>query len=413
MEERLTTLALRGGTVRDMAGLLAELVEAPCAVHDARFGRIAVGVPAGDSLGPPRLMDADVRVAPEVRAALAGLPGRAPKILGPFPRAGLHRRCLVVPIAARDDIWGYLLVGEEKSRLSTMETLVASRAATIIALNVSSQRSAAETKAYAREALVRRLIDDGGPSGAIVAQAEFHGLRSRAQYVVAILAGRDARPREFDATAVEQAAERAGIPTLWLAGAENGTLKMVVELDEDDTAQGLRDRIESLASLLDDRGALQIAVSGVCDSIHDLASAHREARQVLRILRTFADRDRSPAILTADELGPGCLLLAATDRADADRFVRTALGDVADVQNPKAVEVLQTLQVFLSESCGIRKAAARLQVHENTIRYRLGRLAAATGRDVLTDTRAQLDAQIALLILRLEGRLESSISAVS
>jgi GAF domain-containing protein len=408
MEERLTTLALRGGTIRDVTTMLAQLIGEPCAVHDAALRRIAVAAPPTEPAIGPQLFDDEVRNAPEVQAALGELPAREPKIFGPFPRAGLHRRCLVVPIRAREETWGYLLVTEVKSPLKTMETLVAGRAAAIIALNVTFQRSAAETDTFAREALVRRLIDAGTPSEAMAARAEFHGLRSGRPYVAVMLAGRRDDGRH-DEVAIEDAASRAGLAAVWLAGTEDDASALIAELAQ--ASDDLQQRFASLAAEVDAAGPLYVAVSEVCHSVRDLGAARREAGQVLRILRTFAAHPGSPTILTARELGAARLLLSTASREDADRVVGRALGSLADVDNPKAVEVVQTLRAFLAASWGIRRAAAMLQVHENTVRYRLGRLAEETGRDVLTDPRAQLDVQLALLILRLEGRLPDRVPA--
>jgi DNA-binding PucR family transcriptional regulator len=44
-------------------------------------------------------------------------------------------------------------------------------------------------------------------------------------------------------------------------------------------------------------------------------------------------------------------------------------------------------------------------VHENTIRYRLARIEDRTGLGVAHDSNDQLTAQLALLLLRLEGTL--------
>jgi len=286
-----------------------------------------------------------------------------------------------------------------------METLLSSRAAAIIALSVTFQRSAAETEMYAREALIRRLIDAGAPSPAMTAQAEFHGLRSGRPYVAAVLANREGAGRN-DGVAIEEAAARAGLSGVWLAGANDGALSLVAELSAH--TDDVKERFDTLVTQLSGPGTMFAAVSDVCHSVGELAAAHRDAKQVLQILRTFAVNADSPTILTAGELGAGCMLLAAADRGEAERLVRRALGPLANPDNPKALEVLQTLHAFVACSWGIRRAAEQLQVHENTIRYRLGRLAEETGRDVLTDPRAQLDAQIALLILRLQGRLESA-----
>jgi DNA-binding PucR family transcriptional regulator len=46
-------------------------------------------------------------------------------------------------------------------------------------------------------------------------------------------------------------------------------------------------------------------------------------------------------------------------------------------------------------------------LHENTIRYRLGRIETEIGLPVATDADAQFTAQLAILVLRLEGQIPS------
>ena len=58
----------------------------------------------------------------------------------------------------------------------------------------------------------------------------------------------------------------------------------------------------------------------------------------------------------------------------------------------------------------IRGSAAALEVHENTIRYRLSRIEELTGLAVMHDPDAQLRARLSLLVLLLQGRLPTGIS---
>jgi sugar diacid utilization regulator len=60
----------------------------------------------------------------------------------------------------------------------------------------------------------------------------------------------------------------------------------------------------------------------------------------------------------------------------------------------------------------VRQTAVRLAVHENTIRYRLSRVAELTGLDVAGNAEHQLAIQVALQILWLERRLPTSDVAV-
>ena len=88
------------------------------------------------------------------------------------------------------------------------------------------------------------------------------------------------------------------------------------------------------------------------------------------------------ATLAADDLGAGRLFLAAADRGEADRFARDTLGPLLDTEDPKVADLLSTLQVFFEAARSVRQTAVRLAVHENTIRYRLSRVAELTGLDV-------------------------------
>lgn len=53
----------------------------------------------------------------------------------------------------------------------------------------------------------------------------------------------------------------------------------------------------------------------------------------------------------------------------------------------------------------VRQTAHALDVHENTVRYRLARMEKLTGLDIANDSDTQLRMQLALAVLRLQGRL--------
>jgi DNA-binding PucR family transcriptional regulator len=97
-------------------------------------------------------------------------------------------------------------------------------------------------------------------------------------------------------------------------------------------------------------------------------------------------------------------VLATAEREDAERFARDALGALlSDEEGTR--DLLVTLQVFFEHGRSVRRSARALAVHENTIRYRLTRIEDRTGLRVAHSSNDQLTAQLALLVLRLEGAL--------
>ncbi len=155
-------------------------------------------------------------------------------------------------------------------------------------------------------------------------------------------------------------------------------------------------------------GGLVGAVSSPCRELRDYRRGYDEARQLMRSVVAVRADDAGHVVLTADDLGAARLLLSATDDGEADRFARDALGPLLGAQDPHTTDLLWTLSEYFECSRSIRACAARLRVHENTVRYRLSRVAELTGLEVASNASDQLVAQVALLVLRLGRRLPPS-----
>jgi DNA-binding PucR family transcriptional regulator len=174
----------------------------------------------------------------------------------------------------------------------------------------------------------------------------------------------------------------------------------------------VRARVERALGDLSPDGMLA-AISTRCGQSGDYVRAYEEARQVMHCIRTLCPESGARA-LTADDLGPGRLVLAAAEREDAARFANDALGALLS-DDDGAHDLLLTLQVFFEHGRSVRRSARALSVHENTIRYRLTRIEERTGLAVAHSSDDQLTAQLALLVLRLEGMVSATagVSAVT
>jgi DNA-binding PucR family transcriptional regulator len=105
-------------------------------------------------------------------------------------------------------------------------------------------------------------------------------------------------------------------------------------------------------------------------------------------------------VVTLAELGLTGLL-AAVDDARLVEFVQRNLGRVAEHDRARGGALLETLKAYLEE--GEQQAAARrLQVHPNTLRYRLDRIREISGAD-LDDPETRLNLSVALRVHGLLG----------
>ena len=75
-------------------------------------------------------------------------------------------------------------------------------------------------------------------------------------------------------------------------------------------------------------------------------------------------------------------LLASIPGPVLRSFRERLLGPVAEYDTLHNAELLPTLKVFLGCDGSWSACAARMYVHVNTVRYRIGRIEALTGRDL-------------------------------
>jgi sugar diacid utilization regulator len=408
IEDRLTDLVLEGANLGEIAAAVTEMTGKPCSIHDSAY-RLLASAPDDGSAAVNRVFDSSWLRDPSIREALQGLTARRPSVLGPTPSAGLNQRFLVASVKVGRDDWGYLVLVEAGSRIGAKDMIVARRTATIIALEMSGRRQAAEAESHAREALTRDLLHGSDDPGSLTRRADYHGLALGEPHLAVLLSSREpARHARFSCAAVADAITHAS-PDLRVdvasvdrgAAAILGLPEAVSRAEAIDVVkQIVRTAIEQLAP----DGSVTGAVSAVCRSAAEYATAFEQLRQISRGISTFACKGEIH-VLAVDDLGAGRLLLAAADRSEADRFVQDTLGPLLEQSANGAHDLFLTLQTFITNSRSVRRAADALNVHENTVRYRLSRIAEISGLDVATSDDDQLAVQLALLILRLEGRL--------
>jgi sugar diacid utilization regulator len=413
VDERLTSLVVEGADLAKIAAAVAELTAKPTSIHDCKHRRLAVAQPPWlDERVIPRLLEPGCVSHPSVVEALEGLSSQRGGVIGPLPSADLHHRFLVAPVIARGEGYGHLVIMEYGSRFGPLELHVARRAATKIALELAVERRTAAAEWDARVSLAADLICGTVDDVYLERRARYLGIDPTRPRAVCLITG---EPISCNcAPSLEQVYEGiasvAGSADSLVVGVPEGAVALI-ELEPEmpplEAAGVARRVVERALDVLDVPG-LRAAISSRCTLHGDCAQAFEEARQVMTCLRSFS---RSPAVrvLTADDLGAGRLLLASSDRTAVRRFAQDALGMLL-TEDDATRALLTTLQTFFDSGRSVRRSAVVLAVHENTVRYRLARIHSATGLAVATSSEDQLRAQLALLVLRLEGALPAAAS---
>jgi DNA-binding PucR family transcriptional regulator len=126
-----------------------------------------------------------------------------------------------------------------------------------------------------------------------------------------------------------------------------------------------------LAQGLGRRLSFSVGVGNLASSALELARAHEEARQALRLSRRAG---RASQVTSYRSLGALRLLLEVRDPTVLGKFVEETLGPVLHYAERHRTPLLPSLEALVGQGWNQRAAARQLQVHINTLTYRVQRL---------------------------------------
>ncbi|WP_433567711.1 PucR family transcriptional regulator [Nocardia sp. CA-151230] len=155
-------------------------------------------------------------------------------------------------------------------------------------------------------------------------------------------------------------------------------------------------QVRDFASRRPDTPRLAIGIMG-----QGLSGFRRSHRQALRARSVaLARAGAEPGITVASDPGLSAAALFDGTRAEVGEWVDEVLGELA-AENNNDARLRETLWVFLHTGSSYKAAAAQLDLHSNSVKYRVGRAVSRRGRPITDDDR--LDVELALLICHWYG----------
>ncbi|MFG2309828.1 PucR family transcriptional regulator [Streptomyces sp. NPDC048566] len=158
-----------------------------------------------------------------------------------------------------------------------------------------------------------------------------------------------------------------------------------VSADDDGSGSGLHaDRLletvrAPLSAGLSDDGRLTLGVSAAVHSAEGLRGALEEARHARRVA---AARPGPVCAAGHQELASHVLLLPFVPDDVRRAFTARLLDPLREYDGRHRAELIPTLEAFLDCDGSWTRCAARLHLHVNTLRYRVGRIEQLTSRDL-------------------------------
>ncbi|ORJ61811.1 PucR family transcriptional regulator [Mycobacterium simiae] len=283
-------------------------------------------------------------------------------------------------VQPRTEILGVLALSDPDNTATEDSLLALSYGGTMMALELSHQRSLVEIELNLRRDLVDDLLAGADQEGAYArATALGHDLRRPHYVVVAQNAG---CAQSALATAAGRAA--TALHRNHLQGRHAGLVVLLTDGRPDPWAlhHGISEILGATTSV--------IGIGSRCEVPEEFPQSFVEARRALNIRLHSANPEGAAAF---DELGFYRLIDAAQGGGAVEVFVHEWLGTLLDYDDRRNAELVLTLGTYLECGGNYDESAAVLHIHRSTLRYRLTRIAELTGHDLhKVDTRFNLHA---------------------
>jgi sugar diacid utilization regulator/putative methionine-R-sulfoxide reductase with GAF domain len=392
IHERFTRLSLEGAGIPSILEVIGSLSGGRAALYSPDgyrvrgVGESTDGMPARIHLSNP-LGQAGAR---ELRVT-AGKPPR------PFD---------VVPVRAGAELLGMLAVGVDEATVDTEGRRRAlEHGATVLALEMSKERAAAEVERRLRGDLVEELLAGGleaEEAERLARQAERlgHRLPQRA-WVVSLEPDDDKTEATLTARGHQDRLDtalsgliRSRLPgALTLVRSSSAVFLVPDDLATDLAAvEKLAGQVLAAAAPAMKPGTASVGIGNLANGVSELARSHIEARQALRLTRRAGGRSK---VASYRSLGAFRLLLEVQSPEALRRFVGELLGPLLQYAQSRDTPLLETLEA-LSAARWVRRAASRqLRIHINSMTYRVERIEALTGLQ-LDDPETRVAISIAL-----------------
>mgnify|MGYP000608826139 CR=1 FL=1 len=306
-------------------------------------------------------------------------------------------------------IAGYLSLVDTSEEIDDFDRLVITYGADVCAIELAKSRAIAFAVEQARGDWVQMWLSGTPADDDLMAtRAAQAGFDANTLYVVAVYRAMTdvgvALPLESLIPLVRDDMTRRQI-----AGAVGQYVDVIVALyplDALDATKRVRGVIDELRVMLAGRTSSGLVASGISRPVCGLSAlreAYREAKDAVSIANELGDREQTTFY---GDLKLFQFLLALKERnlEQMRRFYLETLGPLVEHDERKQGDLIRTLNGFFRANGNLAEAAKHLDVHRNTLVYRLERISELTSLN-LDDADNRLILNLALKVQRVLATL--------
>lgn len=403
IHSQLTDLVLEGKGIDAIISSLAKIVENPVVVENVNFKMVSqAGFSHKEESETQYISAGEILSNPKWEAERLVLRGERHMIKVPMSIVDWpERHQLIVPIAAGQDIMGYVSCLEANGKMEELDLMALEQAGTVLALELLKQKIAFETEQRIKEDFLGELISGTYQSEEqVLQQASKLGFNLKTGYIVTIL---ELDPKRADNAELKQrlfGLVTQEVHTFSPHSTVIGKNKQIVILLALTKKGNYSDRFEELARYLKE-GVLKkarvltwrLAAGTACHHVPDFRRSYEEATFTLDLMQKL---NRQNTSMIYDRLR--IFGMIDINKKSFAEFINNVIGPLLEYDNEHNSQLVETLNLYYRNNANGRLAARQGYLNHSTLKYRLKRIREIAGID-LGDPDISLQVQLALKLL--------------
>lgn len=320
---------------------------------------------------------------------------------------------VIIPIIAKDNVYGHIFVWGINSPLGGYEMSVLEIASTTIALEVLKNLSLREVENRYKSEFIEDLIsEDYKRTKKSIERVNFFNLKMDDSYLSVTVKLKDVVKKgninesmislQQHISQINEKLERfvAGKDINAIIGNKMDQLIILVALDKQST-QEEKERLEALLPKLRDdvleseELEVRVGVGRVYNGIENFSKSYKDSLSAIEVGKVLNDDN----ITIFSHLGIYQLLCQEGMESELEIFYNKFLRDLVEYDETRTTEMVKTLESYFENNGNVKKMSDDLFTHYNTILYRIQRISEITGLD-LNDEKDRLNLNVALKIMK-------------
>ncbi len=418
IHQKLMSVVLSGGGLKDICSMLNGIVENPVLVKDYVFGRHVKAAVGDKESNAAKSMLKSIESSKNIFAdVLSGIKEPYIKISEKSVEDSqkLIQR-LVFPIAAGQKIYGEIQILGLSREINQVDVRAVQYTCAIIALEIIKQISVFEVESRHRNEFMEELLSiDPSLHMAAIERAEAFGLTEDYSYMLlSISMERGGRLSEDASQSKGSLLKRKLISALEneaegkskvLVASRGDNITVLLGFNNSDCAESVKERLNKLAEKAHEiinstEGEVScfIGISRPCRQLSELHKKNEEAKKALSFSRIFKNRKT----MHYDDLGIFRLLCIEHQESEIKKFCHETVLPLLEYDKNKDGELIKTLRTYFECGGNLKQVCKQMYIHYNTILYRIQKIQQITGVD-LSDSNARLNLEISLKIMSMLG----------